>query len=165
MPAIRSRYNYDRDALSEATAIIIEDTEENNRTKQEFAEEVDINTMLRRFNITGKLPEDVRMPIYADFSEVYDFHTAANAIAQAKEAFDQMPAEVRFRFNNDPAEFVAFCDNEANRAEAEKLGLVDPRPKPPQEPVTRLPQTPETASTGGVPQAPAPQGDTSNGVT
>lgn len=157
---IRLRYNYDAQALSIETGLAIEDNEQNNRTKQEFAEEVDINTLLRRFAITGQMPENVRMPLYADFTEVEDFHSAVNAIAQANEAFERMPAEVRFRFNNDPAQFIAFCENEENRAEAEKLGLVDPRPKPPVTPPERLPQTPGEASTGTVPPAPPPQGDT-----
>lgn len=155
MHNIRRRYAYDAQAVSENTGIAIPDTEQNNRTKQEFAEEVDINTLLRRFNITGQLPENVRMPTYADFTEVYDFHTAANAIAQANEAFEAMPAEVRLRFHNDPAEFLAFCDNEANRDEAVKLGLVDPRPK-------QL-ETPKTASTGETAPIAAPKtGDTTS---
>jgi len=64
-PAIRNRYNYDRRENSENNALYIDSTkEEENLTKQEFAEEVDINTILRRFNITGQLPENVRMPTY-----------------------------------------------------------------------------------------------------
>lgn len=159
---IRKRYGYDTHAVSFATGLAIEDNEENNRTKQEFAEEVDINTLLRRFNITGQLPENVRMPTYGDFTDVYDFHTAANAIAEAREAFEQMPADVRYRFNNDPAQFVAFCDNEDNRAEAEKLGLVDPRPAPAPEPAP-TPPTPSTGGTGASPPA-GTTGDTP-GVT
>lgn len=139
---IRKRYQYDTNELSLATGLVIEDNEQNNRTKQEFAEEVDINTLLRRFNITGQMPENVRAPTYGDFTEVTDFQSAVNAIAQANEAFDQMPAEVRYRFNNDPERFVAFVDDEANRSEAEKLGLVFPRP--PAEP-----ETPQTPPPGG----------------
>lgn len=117
----RTFYNMDRDANTRDTALYCEDK---SLTQQHFAEEVDINTILRRFHITGELPTGVRMPTYADFEDVYDFHSAANAIAAAKESFDQMPAEVRYRFNNDPAEFVAFCSDDKNRAEAERLGLV-----------------------------------------
>lgn len=92
--------------------------------QQQFAEECDINTIVKRFGITGQLPQGVRMPTYEDFSDVTDFKTALDAIALAHEAFDQMPAEVRARFGNDPQEFVAFCSDDSNRAEAEKLGLV-----------------------------------------
>lgn len=163
MNTILRRYNYDAELLSVSTGVSIDtDNEQNNRTKQEFAEEVDINTLLKRFAITGHLPTGVRMPTYDDFTEVYDFHSAANAIAQANQAFMQMPAEVRERFGNDPARFLAFCDNEENRPEAEKLGLVDPRP--PKAPLETAP-TPQPPSTGGA--APAAAGATgdSNTVT
>lgn len=153
---IFKRYDYDTNARSEHTGLSIDTNDEReNRTKQEFKEEVDINTILRRFNITGQLPENVRMPTYEDFTEVYDFHSAANAIAQANEAFEQMPAEVRLRFGNDPSKFLDFCDKDQNREEAERLGLVRPKPK----------ETPPTTSTGGVPVAPPPQSDTTERVT
>ena len=37
-----------------------------------------------------------------------------------------MPADVRARFNNDPALFVDFCSDEANLDEMRKLGLAVP---------------------------------------
>lgn len=94
------------------------------RAKQEFRDECDINTIVKRFGITGKMPQGVRMPMFGDFDQVSNFHEAANAIAAARESFSAMPAEVRSRFNNDPEVFVQFCGDEANRAEAIKLGLV-----------------------------------------
>lgn len=97
------------------------------RAKQSFKDECDINTIVRRFGITGQLPVGVRMPTYGDFTEVQDFQGAMNAIAQAREAFDQMPAHVRKRFDNDPQRFVEFCSDEGNREEAVKLGLVAPK--------------------------------------
>ncbi|WNK14298.1 MAG: internal scaffolding protein [Microvirus sp.] len=112
---------YDRDADSVASGLLcVEAT----RAKQSFKEECDINTIVRRFGITGELPVGVRMPSYGDFTGLSDMHTALNAIAQAREAFDAMPADVRRRFDNDPAKFVDFCDDEQNRPEAVRLGLV-----------------------------------------
>ena len=81
---------------------------------------------MERFGLTGELPTDVRMPQYADFEQAFDYHTAMNAVVAARESFDQMPAHVRARFNNDPAAFVDFCADESNRDEAVKLGLVPP---------------------------------------
>lgn len=115
--------SYDVDAASLEAGL---DCGEEDLTKQEFAEEVDINTLVRRFNLTGQLPSGVRMPSYGDFTEVTDFHSAVNAIAEAHEAFDAMPAEVRFRFQNNPAAFVDFCSDPSNLAEARKMGLVPP---------------------------------------
>lgn len=123
-PFLRTAFNYDRNVASDETGL--DCSGEPSMTKQSFAEECDINTIVRRFGLTGELPSGVRMPTYADFSNVVDFHTAMNAIAQAGEAFDAMPAEVRARFDNDPAKFVDFCSDEGNRAEALKLGLLAP---------------------------------------
>lgn len=123
MPFIRSAYNYDRDKASVESGLACEPE---GGAKQEFKDECDINVLLRRFNVTGQLPSGVRMPTFGDFEVVNDFHSAANAIAEARESFDVMPAEVRRRFNNDPADFVAFCSDSSNREEAVKLGLVPP---------------------------------------
>ncbi|AXH75554.1 MAG: internal scaffolding protein [Microviridae sp.] len=117
----RAGRNYDRDAASLASGLRCA---EPTRAKQAFIEECDINTIVRRFRVSGELPSGVRMPSYGDFSQVVDFQSAMNAIALAHEAFDQMPADIRFRFHNDPAEFVAFCSDDKNRDEAVKLGLV-----------------------------------------
>lgn len=119
---VRSRFNYDPDQVSLETGF---DSGTESRTQQHFKDESDINKLIERFGIGGELPQGVRMPTYEDFGEVYDFHTAANAIAASNEAFMQLPAEIRFnRFRNDPASFVAFCSDDKNRAEAERLGLV-----------------------------------------
>jgi len=118
----RAAYSYDVDAASDEAGLRCLDE---SLTKQAFAEECDINTIVRRFGLTGELPVGVRMPTYGDFEGVSDFHSAMNAVAKARESFDTMPAHVRARFHNDPGEFVDFCSDEANRAEAEKLGLVE----------------------------------------
>lgn len=155
-PFVRSYYNYDKDITSRATGLICL---EESRTQQHFKDEADINVLVRRFNITGQLPENVRMPTYADFSEVYDFHSAANAIAEANESFHQMPAEVRARFGNDPAAFVAFCSDDKNIDEARRMGLVkaeQPINTAPPAPVTSSAGAPadKTGSAGGAPGSP-----------
>lgn len=120
-PFVRNAYNYDRNLASDESGLRCDDV---SLTKQSFAEEADINTIVRRFHLTGQLPENVRAPQYQDFEGVFDFHSAMNAVAAAGESFDAMPAEVRSRFHNNPAEFVDFCSDAANREEAVKLGLV-----------------------------------------
>lgn len=120
-------FNYDARAASERAGLRCPPE---SLAHQSFKDECDINTIINRFKIGYEMPEGVRMPTYEDFSEVHDFQSAANAIAQARESFDALPAEVRFRFHNDPADFVAFCSDERNRPEAVKLGLVPPPPAP-----------------------------------
>lgn len=97
------------------------------RTVQSSRDEVDINTVVRRFGLTGQLPTDLAVPQFADFTEIFDFHSAMNVVAEAKDAFMQMPADVRARFVNDPQEFVAFASDPANLEEMRKLGLAVPK--------------------------------------
>jgi len=120
-PFLRTAYNYDTNEASDESGLACTDK---SKTKQSFKDECDINTIVKRFGITGELPIGVRMPSYGDFTSVGNFHEAMNAIAQANESFDAMPAEIRARFHNDPAEFVEFCGNDNNIEEARKLGLV-----------------------------------------
>lgn len=141
---VRSRYNYDADQLSEKTALV---TPEPTLTQQHFKDESDINVLIDRFGIGGDLPTGVRMPTYEDFSETYDFHSAANAIAESNEAFMELPAKIRMdRFKNDPGAFVKFCSDSNNRAEAEKLGLV-----PAERPLNTAPPVPPAPADSTVP--------------
>ena len=48
----------------------------------------------------------------------------------ADDAFMALPAAVRERFNNDPAELVDFVSDVNNRSEAIDLGLIPPPAKP-----------------------------------
>lgn len=135
-PFVRTAYNYDTNQASTESGLECKD---HSLTKQSFADEADINTIVRRFNLTGQLPQDVRPPQYADFEEVYDYHSALNVIAAAHEAFDAMPAETRARFQNDPGEFVDFCNNPENVDEMIKMGLAVPVHKEPVIPKTESP--------------------------
>ena len=137
---IRTEFNYDRDLASDLTALA---NEEPSMTKQSFAEEADINTIVKRFGLTGQLPGDVRMPVNGDFTEVPDFRGAMQLIVEAREAFMRMPADVRARFGNDPAAFVDFVSDDQNRAEAERLGIVMKK-EPVLEPVKATVSTPST---------------------
>lgn len=123
VPFFRSPYNYDMGQVSEETGLSCPDP---SLAVQDAAEEADINTIVRRFGLTGELPKDVRAPVYADFEEVLDFHSAMIAVRQAEESFMRMPADVRARFNNDAGVFVDFCSDDKNLAELQKLGLTRP---------------------------------------
>lgn len=94
------------------------------RTQQHFAEEVDINTIVKRFGLTGELPKDVPMVLQGDFTNVVDFQSAMDMVVQARESFDAQPASVRARFDNDPQKFLSFVSDRDNLDEAIKLGLV-----------------------------------------
>lgn len=123
-PFLRTPYNYDTLAASDESGIACEDA---SLAQQQFKDECDINNILRQFNITGQLPQGTLSPKYGDFTGISDYKTALDRVIAADEEFMNLPAEIRARFNNDAAELINFLDNEENRAEAEKLGLVEPK--------------------------------------
>lgn len=149
---LRAPYNYDTDAASDESGL---SCPEPTRAKQEFLEESDINTIVKRFGLTGQLPEGVRMPTYGDFTGLTDMHGAVDAIRLAQESFMTLPADIRARFDHNAARFVDFCSNASNRAEAESLGLVAPTPLPASAvPVAAPSGKPEAPSAPATPVAP-----------
>lgn len=119
--ALRSAFNYDAEKVSKETGLKCLDK---SKTQQNQKEESDINTIVRRFGLTGQLPDNVRMPQYGDFRGIKDYQSALNSVQAANDAFAAMPAHIRTRFDNDPEQFVAFCLDKRNLDEAIKLGLV-----------------------------------------
>lgn len=144
---IRSAFNYDPDSFSLLNGTAVEGE---SMAQQSFKEECDINVILRRFAVTGEMPDNVRVPQYGDFEESFDFMSAMNVIRDAQEAFAAMPSDVRDRFANDPARFVDFVNHEGNYEEAVKMGIAIKRP------VSDLPNpSPAPAATEPVNPAPA----------
>lgn len=115
--------------LSQRTGLCCEDE---TRTVQSQAEEADINTIVRRFGLTGHMPEGVRPPMYGDFDTIGDYREAIEAVKAAERSFMAMPADVRYRFDNDPGSFVDFCSDPRNIDEMRKLGLAVPKAVEPQ---------------------------------
>lgn len=126
-PFVRSQYNYDADAVSRETGLVCAD---GSRTKQEFLEECDINVLMRRFGVTGRLPVAAVQPLVGDFTSIGDYHEAMNAVIAADENFMLLPSSVREKFNNDPRQFVDFCIDPANIEAVRDLKLA-PRPVAP----------------------------------
>jgi len=94
------------------------------RTKQSFKEECDIRNILKRFSQTGELPGLIQQdPRYGDFASAPSYHESVTLVAHAQQQFEALPAAVRKRFHNDPAEFLAFATDSANGREMVKMGL------------------------------------------
>lgn len=134
----RNPYNFNRDKWSEVTGLDCDSENEPSLTQQSFAEDCDINEIVRRFGLTGEMPSDFRSPVSGDFTGITDFHSAMNAVMNAQEAFMELPAEMRARFSNDPQQLLAFVGDEKNRDEAIKLGLVPPPPEVPRDAVMAI---------------------------
>jgi len=125
IPFLRTPYNYDGDKISDETGL---SCPEPTLAQQNFKDECDINYIVRQFGLTGELPAQPLSPQYGDFTGVLDYHSAVNAVLAAQDDFMELPAQLRSRFNNDPAELIDFLALDENREEAIKLGLVAAKP-------------------------------------
>lgn len=125
---LRSARSYDPDSYSQMAGMRDDREKFPDKTVQSEKENCDINVIMRRFRVTGQMPPgSVRLPEYADYSEVTDFHTAMNVVRAAREDFMALPADVRKRFGNDPQNFLEFCGDPNNVDEMIKMGLANVR--------------------------------------
>lgn len=92
-------------------------------TVQEHALDADINELMRRFKVTGQMPQGIMVPEYGDFTGIGDYRSALHAVMDAQENFMRLPAEVRARFQNDPQLFLDFAENPANIDSMREMGL------------------------------------------
>lgn len=100
-------------------------------TKQSFKDDCDINVILDRYIRNETIPSQANgQPFYGDVSEVTGYREALAIIHDATQLFMQYPAKLRERFMNDPAKFVEFMNDESNREEAIRLGLVAVKEEP-----------------------------------
>lgn len=105
---------------------------EEKRTKESEKEGTDINRIVNRAKKGGGLlPELIRQDgRFGDFTDVPSYHEAANRVAFANQQFQALSAEIRDRFNHDPARFLEFANDPKNAQEMINLGLATKRPEP-----------------------------------
>lgn len=118
-------------------------------TRQEFAEECDINTLMDRYEKSGVISHVNRaQPKYFDMTVMPDLREALDVMRDASIAFAALPAKVRREFDNDAQQFVDYAQNPENIDRMREWGLAPPAPLPPEPQLVRV--VPEPA-----PKAPA----------
>lgn len=95
-------------------------------TKQSEAAACDINNIMSQYERTGLIPHVAQYQgQYADLGDSLSYHDSMNAVIAAQNAFDSLPANIRARFGNDPAAFLDFVNDDSNREEMGRMGLLD----------------------------------------
>lgn len=161
-PFVRSPYNYDRDKVSRETSYV---SDEPSMTVQSSKDECDINTIVKRFGLTGTMPAAMIPPSYADYEGIFDFHTAMNAVREAGESFMLMPADVRAEFQNDPQRFLAFCSDSKNLPRMRELGLAIPEVKVDTTPVVSVNEVKPNARSNAKGAGKAPESSEGSGAS
>ena len=115
------------------------------RTKQSFKDECDINQILAKYQTQGIVDHiNKHEPQYGETTSL-TYQDSMQIVAKANSMFEELPATVRKRFNNQPEQFLDFVQNPENKSELQKMGLL---------------KTPflEDKKAEGLPKTPAPGG-------
>lgn len=93
-------------------------------TRQDHAEQVNINHIYARTQRGELIMGSGREPQYGDFSNVLTYDQSLNQINQAKMEFMELPASVRKEYDNDPQKWYDSTLQEASdRLEADKKAV------------------------------------------
>jgi len=96
-------------------------------TKQSFTEECDINKILAKYQKTGAIDHvNKHEPSYG-YATSDDFTSAMEIVARGSTMFEELPSSIRTKFENDPAKFLEFVQDEKNIPEMQTMGLTKKR--------------------------------------
>lgn len=93
--------------------VVVKGMEDIYRKAQEAKESVDINNIIRRFTNGDPFALNKVKTMYGDFTNTpKDIVSMMALINERKEAFMQLPLEVREAYNHDPEQFLADAGSE-----------------------------------------------------
>lgn len=96
-------------------------------TQQNHKKECDVNEIIRKYDRKGLITHISRFEAkFGDLRGV-DFKNAMDTVCEAQRHFQELPSEIRKRFQNSPEKLLEFMEDGNNRDEAIKLGLIDSR--------------------------------------
>lgn len=100
----------------EVSRLTTVDTGGESLVQQHLRDEQDINVIMRRFMVTGTLPQAVDIGMFGDFTEIEDFESAVERVDRAYDVFMKLPAEVREKFDNDPGKLLRMAAESGHEA-------------------------------------------------
>lgn len=93
-------------------------------TEQAHKKECDMNYILKDYRKTGLIRHAKEYQGKYDDVSVQDFQEAMFTVKNAQNMFNELPADIRQRFGNDPGAFLGFVQNPDNKTEMEKMGIL-----------------------------------------
>lgn len=104
---------------------VITVNEEPTKTQQSYRDMVNINKIMKKYKETGMITHlNSKTGIYADLTSLPSYEESLQAVITAQNAFMDLPADLRSRFQNDPQQLISFLADVNNKEEAIKLGLI-----------------------------------------
>lgn len=94
------------------------------RTQQQFAKDCNINNIIKKYKKTGVITHiNTKTGVYADMTQMPSYQEALQTVIHGQNAFDQLPAALREKFEYNPQKMMDYLNDKQNDEEAIKLGL------------------------------------------
>lgn len=94
-------------------------------TKQSFAKELDVNRIVKKYQQTGVLQKAHDFEaVYGQFDSL-DLRDYIEKVDAARDLFQEVPSDIRAKFNNDPGLFIDYATDEANMKQMVDWGLAE----------------------------------------
>lgn len=112
------------------------DCSEPKLTDQSDAKSADINHIMKVYQKTGVLPHTkAKLAVYVDNTGLPSLEEAHSMVQSAKEAFMELPSNIRKLMDNDPTKLVGFINDPQNQGILIEYGIIDePAPVVQEEP-------------------------------
>lgn len=95
-------------------------------TEQQYKDTCDVNKIIQKYDKHGLITHVSTIEAkYGDMTGA-DYKTAMDLVVNMRTMFNELPSEIRKRFDNSPEKYLTFMENPENRKEAIELGLINP---------------------------------------
>jgi len=115
-------------------------------TEQSHKNDVDINYIVKKHGIDMIQQTALLKSAEYQFDDVpgNDFQEAMLLVTKAQQTFDDLPSDIRKKFDNEPAKFLDFVQDPKNTDQMVEMGLAQriPTPQPVQVTITPAPADP-----------------------
>ena len=102
------------------------ENKEKSLAKQADKDQADIHKIMKKYQRTGLLPIRQATPITGVLPAVESYQDALQIVIDAKTTFEALPSNIREKFGEDPAQFLAFATDETNLQAMREMGLAEP---------------------------------------
>ena len=109
---------------------VVADVGGESMTQQQFAQECDINYIVKRAQRTGTIPVVSTQEMQFGALDEDTFKARMDKMAEIKSYFECLPSEIRLHYQNSVNEFIAAMNTEEGVEEGRKLGIISPAVNP-----------------------------------
>lgn len=105
---------------------VVSDVGGESMTQQQFAQECDINYIVKRAQRTGTIPVIPMQEMVFGTLDEETFKQRMDKMSEIKSYFECLPSDIRLHYQNSVNEFIAAMNTDEGLEEGRKLGIIVP---------------------------------------